>query len=156
MQLLDKLKKVKFNLYNQDVFFNENGDFDSCYGLIMWEKDGNKRRFQRIGTYNILNEEISLGTKNLTWLSTTHNKVRHASNRCLEPFYVKKDIKPHQSNWKETIQKCTVCTISDSRLIALELCRFAKDSFLMRDEIGNLHAAIHTYKLTYGTTHCMV
>lgn len=88
MQLLDKLKKVKFNLYNQDVFFNENGDFDSFYGLIMWERDGNHRRFQRIGMYNILNEEISLGTKNFTWLSTTSNRVRQASNQCLELLYL--------------------------------------------------------------------
>lgn len=83
MQLLEELKKVKFKLDNQNYFFDENGDFVSGYDLIMWERDGNHRRFQRIGKYNVLDKQIKLSIKNFTWLSTANTTVRQHQTHCI-------------------------------------------------------------------------
>lgn len=76
MQLLKELKKVKFKLDNQNFFFDENGDFVNGYDLILWEKDGHHRRFQRIGKYHVLDKQIELNVKDFIWLSTANTTVR--------------------------------------------------------------------------------
>ncbi|TMS12595.1 G-protein coupled receptor family C group 6 member A [Larimichthys crocea] len=79
-KLLKELKKVKFKLDDQTFFFDDHGDFVSGYDLIMWEKDGQHRRFQRIGKYHISDEQIKLDVMNITWLSTTNATI--PQSRC--------------------------------------------------------------------------
>lgn len=82
MQLLKELKMVKFNFDSQTYFFDKNGDFVNGYDLIMWEKDGHHRRFQRIGRYHALDEQIELDVKHFIWLSTANTTVRqHPTHR---------------------------------------------------------------------------
>lgn len=81
LQLLKELKKVKFKYDNYDFFFDKNGDFVNFYDLNMWEKDGHHRRFQRIGRYHVLDQQIE-DLKTFIWLSTDNTTVRqHHTNR---------------------------------------------------------------------------
>lgn len=84
LQLLKELKKVNFELDNQNFLFDEHGDFISGYDLIMWERDGHHRRLKKIGNYNVLDEQIGLVGENFTWLSTTNATVRqhHTHGEC--------------------------------------------------------------------------
>ena len=75
LQLLKELKKVKFKYHNYDFFFDKNGDFVNFYDLNMWEMDGHHRRFQRIGRYHVLDQQIE-DLKNFVWLSTGNTTVR--------------------------------------------------------------------------------
>ncbi|XP_070782144.1 olfactory receptor CB1 [Enoplosus armatus] len=90
-KLLKELKRVRFELDNQNFFFDENGDFVNGYDLIIWGKDGHHRRFQRIGRYHVLDERIELDVKNYIWLSTANNTTPQSrcSERCA-PGWVKK------------------------------------------------------------------
>ncbi|CAJ1077536.1 G-protein coupled receptor family C group 6 member A isoform X1 [Xyrichtys novacula] len=81
-QLLEELKKVKFQLDGQDFFFNENGDFVNGYDLLMWEADRHHREIRMIGKYHIQGEQIKLIMKNLNWVSTVNNTTPWA--RCSE------------------------------------------------------------------------
>ncbi|XP_051265842.1 G-protein coupled receptor family C group 6 member A isoform X2 [Dicentrarchus labrax] len=74
-KVLQELKKVQFEFDNQNFFFDENGDFVSGYDLVMWERDGRYRRFQRIGKYLVLNKQIELEVENFNWLSTANTTI---------------------------------------------------------------------------------
>lgn len=63
-------------LNNQNFSFDENGDFQNGYDLVMWEKYGQHRRFQRIGRYHAVNEQIELDVVKVTWISTGNITVR--------------------------------------------------------------------------------
>lgn len=84
LQLLKELKKIKFEYANHNFFFDENGDFVNGYDLIMWEKDGHYRRFQRIGKYRVLDEQIQLYVNNITWLSTASTTVRQPCTHSIQ------------------------------------------------------------------------
>nr|XP_046229973.1 G-protein coupled receptor family C group 6 member A [Scatophagus argus] len=90
-KLLEELKKVEFNLGNEKFSFDVNGDFVNGYDMIMWERVGNHRRFQRIGKYHVLDKQIELDEGNFTWLSTGNFTIPQSrcSERCT-PGSVKK------------------------------------------------------------------
>ncbi|XP_044026022.1 G-protein coupled receptor family C group 6 member A isoform X2 [Siniperca chuatsi] len=82
-KLLKELRMVKFKFDNQNFSFDKNGDFENGYDLIMWEKDGHHRRFQRIGKYHVLDKQIELDGENVTWLSTANTTT--PLSRCSDP-----------------------------------------------------------------------
>ncbi|XP_034554815.1 G-protein coupled receptor family C group 6 member A isoform X2 [Notolabrus celidotus] len=110
-QLLKELKTVKFQLDNQEFFFDENGDFLNGYDVLMWEEEGNHRRIRRIGKYHIEGERIELLEKNLNWISSTNSTTPRS--RCSEhcaPGSVKKILNV------SCCYNCTLCaegTFSD-------------------------------------------
>lgn len=75
-QLLNELKKVRFDFENQTLFFDQAGDFVTGYDLIRWEVDGNHRRYQKIGKYTVLDEQVKLTVQNATWISTGNTTVK--------------------------------------------------------------------------------
>ncbi|KAI3363653.1 hypothetical protein L3Q82_001190 [Scortum barcoo] len=81
-KLLKEVKMVKFEFDNQNFFFDENGDFVNGYDLIMWEKDGGHRKFQRIGKYHVLDKQIELDAKDFIWFSTVNTTA--PQSRCSE------------------------------------------------------------------------
>ncbi|XP_044185325.1 G-protein coupled receptor family C group 6 member A [Thunnus albacares] len=90
-KLLKELRTIKFKFDHQTYFFDKHGDFVNGYDLIMWEKDGHHRRFQKIGRYHALDEKIELDMKNFSWLSTANTTT--PQSRCSEscaPGSVKK------------------------------------------------------------------
>lgn len=76
LQLLEKLKNVHFSLDNQNFFFDNKGDFENGYDLVIWEKYGQHRQFQKIGRYQALDGEIQFDIVNVTWMSTSNSTVR--------------------------------------------------------------------------------
>ncbi|XP_070843717.1 olfactory receptor CB1 [Chaetodon trifascialis] len=111
-KLLKELKRVKFELDNQNFFFDKNGDFVSGYDLIMWERDSHHRRLKKIGNYNVLDEQIELDVENFTWLSATNTTIPQSrcSERC-PPGSVKKILNV------SCCYNCTLClegTYSDA------------------------------------------
>ncbi|XP_035851124.1 G-protein coupled receptor family C group 6 member A [Sander lucioperca] len=89
-KLLEELKKVKFEYDNQTFFFDPNGDFENLYELIMWKTDGEYRKFQRIGKYNVTYGNVEVKT-DIIWLSTANTTIPQSrcSQRCA-PGSVKK------------------------------------------------------------------
>lgn len=72
-KLLQELKKINFTLDGRQFFFDKSGNFVNGYDLINWVRDGNERRLQTIGNYNLLNiivkerkDDIDWGTSNNT------------------------------------------------------------------------------------------
>ncbi|XP_034017564.1 G-protein coupled receptor family C group 6 member A [Thalassophryne amazonica] len=87
-QLLQELRKVKFELNKETFSFDKDGNFVNGYDLIMWEENVNHRKFQRIGKYSVLKEDIQIEMKEFNWLSTG-NHMSRCSLPC-EPGFVKK------------------------------------------------------------------
>ncbi|KAM8832448.1 olfactory receptor CB1 [Spinachia spinachia] len=81
-RLLEALKKVEFQFQKHYINFDENGDFLSYYNLIMWQRDGNYRRFQNIGKYFVLDAEIKVD-ENIAWFSTANTTIPRY--RCSDP-----------------------------------------------------------------------
>ncbi|XP_010795982.1 olfactory receptor CB1 [Notothenia coriiceps] len=81
-KLLEELKKVQFEFENSSLIFDKNGDFEDCYNLIIWEKDGDHRRFLKIGNYHVLNKQIELEKKDFIWFSTANTTI--PQSRCSE------------------------------------------------------------------------
>ncbi|XP_008275460.1 olfactory receptor CB1 [Stegastes partitus] len=112
-KLLRELKKVQFEFNNQKFFFDEHGDFVNGYDLIRWEKDGRRRRIQKIGIYHILDRKIELDVKETTWLLTdnTSTPQSRCSKSC-SPGWVKKILN------MSCCYNCTECvegTYSDDK-----------------------------------------
>ncbi|KAM9339639.1 olfactory receptor CB1 [Symphorus nematophorus] len=111
-KLLKELKNIKFELDNQNFFFDKNGDFVSGYDLIIWERDGHNRRFQRIGKYRVFDGQIEIDVKNVNWLTATNNT--NPQSRCSDacpPGSVKKILNV------SCCYNCTLCmegTYSDA------------------------------------------
>ncbi|KAL6095564.1 uncharacterized protein ACO6RY_09464 [Pungitius sinensis] len=80
-RLLEVLRNITFEFENYTIKFDENGDLLNFYNLIMWQRDGNSRRFQNIGKYDVLRKEIMV-EKYITWFSTANSTI--PSYRCSE------------------------------------------------------------------------
>ncbi|XP_034006464.1 G-protein coupled receptor family C group 6 member A isoform X2 [Trematomus bernacchii] len=81
-KLLEELKKVQFEFENSSFIFDKNGDFEDCYNLIVWKKDGDHRRFLKIGNYHVLDKQIRLVKKDFIWFSTANTTI--PQSRCSE------------------------------------------------------------------------
>ncbi|XP_056150181.1 G-protein coupled receptor family C group 6 member A [Lampris incognitus] len=90
-KLLEILKNISFNFENQTYSFNEYGDFVSGYDLIFWEKNGDHRSFEKLGSYNASNGQIQLDMNKINWSSTFNDSI--PKSKCSEscgPGTVKK------------------------------------------------------------------
>ncbi|XP_034448694.1 G-protein coupled receptor family C group 6 member A [Hippoglossus hippoglossus] len=81
-ELLRELKEVEFTYDNLNVHFDKNGDSINGYDLVLWERSGQQRRFRKIGTYQVLNEEIEFDGEDFTWYST--GNITAPRSRCSE------------------------------------------------------------------------
>lgn len=81
LQLLRELKKTNFTFDNQFWSFDEYGDFVSGYDLVKWEISGLTRKFQKIGSYSVRDEQVKIDVKDVTWFSTTNTTVRSLTHR---------------------------------------------------------------------------
>ncbi|KAJ4929363.1 hypothetical protein JOQ06_004972 [Pogonophryne albipinna] len=90
-KLLEELKKVQFEFENSSFLFDKNGDFEDSYNLIIWEKDGDHRRFLKIGNYHVLNKQIELEKKDFIWFSTANTTIPQSrcSERCAPGSFMK-------------------------------------------------------------------
>lgn len=64
---------MNFTLDNQTYFFNEAGDFENGYDLIMWKKDGNERAPDVVGKFLTSKNDIDVYEHKISWFN---NKVR--------------------------------------------------------------------------------
>ncbi|KAK5853345.1 hypothetical protein PBY51_007138 [Eleginops maclovinus] len=103
-KLLEELKKVRFEFENSSFFFDKNGDFEHYYNLIIWEKDGDHRRFLEIGNYNVPNKTIEVDVKSFSWFSTANTTIpkSRCSERCA-PGSAKKILNA------SCCHNCTLC-----------------------------------------------
>ncbi|XP_077314480.1 taste receptor type 1 member 1-like [Lithobates pipiens] len=72
-QLLQHVKTVNFTLYNQSIFFDENGDPATGYDIVMWLWDGESPTFSIVGSYSKTAQTLQLNER-LPW-NTKDNKV---------------------------------------------------------------------------------
>ncbi|XP_036418026.1 G-protein coupled receptor family C group 6 member A-like, partial [Colossoma macropomum] len=79
-QLVDILRKVNFTLDSKTYTFNQYGDFENGYDLIMWKKSGDEREPDVVGRFLIKNGEVEIDERKIPW---TNNTV--PLSRCSEP-----------------------------------------------------------------------
>ncbi|KAM5140387.1 taste receptor type 1 member 1-like [Mantella aurantiaca] len=65
-QLLQHVKKVNFTLYNQSIFFDDNGDPAMGYDLVMWSWNGENPTFGVVGSYSKISQRLQLDER-LPW-----------------------------------------------------------------------------------------
>uniref|UniRef100_A0AAR2KUY6 Olfactory receptor C family, b1 n=1 Tax=Pygocentrus nattereri TaxID=42514 RepID=A0AAR2KUY6_PYGNA len=70
-ELLHILRKVNFTLDNQTYKFNENGDFDDGYDIMMWKKNGDERISEVVGKYLIKTGDVEIYKYKIPWTNTT-------------------------------------------------------------------------------------
>ncbi|KAG9347326.1 hypothetical protein JZ751_004893 [Albula glossodonta] len=81
-KLLEELKKVKFELDNRLIYFDESGNSVNGYDLIMWVKAGDKREFRVVGSYEVLKGIVEINEDKLQWMDNNNNTVPRS--RCSE------------------------------------------------------------------------
>ncbi|XP_036418143.1 G-protein coupled receptor family C group 6 member A-like [Colossoma macropomum] len=79
-QLVDILHKVNFTLDNKTYAFNQYGDFENGYDLIMWKKSGDEREPDVVGRFLIENGEVEIDERKIPWANNTV-----PLSRCSEP-----------------------------------------------------------------------
>ena len=70
-QLVDILHKVNFTLDNKTYAFNQYGDFENGYDLIMWKKSGDERVPDVVGRFLIENGEVEVDENKIPWTNST-------------------------------------------------------------------------------------
>ncbi|XP_018432110.1 PREDICTED: taste receptor type 1 member 1 [Nanorana parkeri] len=65
-QLLQKVKKVNFTMYNQTINFDSNGDPATGYDIVMWSWSEDTPTFKLIGSYSKTTQQLQLNDK-LQW-----------------------------------------------------------------------------------------
>ncbi|KAL7888613.1 hypothetical protein AOLI_G00035870 [Acnodon oligacanthus] len=69
--LLHILRKVNFTLDKQTYNFNENGDFDDGYDIMMWKKNGDERISEVVGKFLIKTGDVEIYQYKIPWTNTT-------------------------------------------------------------------------------------
>lgn len=78
-QLVYILHKINFTLDNQSHSFNNDGDFDTGYDLIMWKNSGNRRIPSVVGKFLISKKDVEVYEHSIQW---TNNTVRSNGMLC--------------------------------------------------------------------------
>ncbi|XP_037394099.1 G-protein coupled receptor family C group 6 member A-like isoform X2 [Pygocentrus nattereri] len=70
-ELVNILRTVNFTLDNQTHSFNNNGDFDNGYDVMMWKKIDDEKISELVGKFLIKNGEVDLYEHRIPWTNTT-------------------------------------------------------------------------------------
>lgn len=65
------LHETNFTLDNQTYSFNNDGDFDSGYDLIMWKNASDVRIPNVVGKFHILKNDVEVYEHNIPWSNNT-------------------------------------------------------------------------------------
>ncbi|XP_036418141.1 G-protein coupled receptor family C group 6 member A-like [Colossoma macropomum] len=98
-QLVDVLRKVNFTLDDETYSFNQVGDFENGYDLIMWKESGAERIPDVVGRFLIKNDKVEIDEHKIPW---TNNTVPRS--RCSEP------CPPGTEKNISSISCCYTCT----------------------------------------------
>ncbi|KAL7871369.1 hypothetical protein SRHO_G00063520 [Serrasalmus rhombeus] len=98
-QLVDILHKVNFTLDDETYSFNQVGDFENGYDLIMWKDSGDERIPDSVGRFLIKNDKVEVDEHKIPWANSTVPKSR-CSKPC--PLGTQKNI--------SSISCCYTCT----------------------------------------------
>ncbi|KAL7871378.1 hypothetical protein SRHO_G00063610 [Serrasalmus rhombeus] len=79
-KLVDILRKVNFTLDNQTFSFNENGDFENGYDVMMWKQKGDEKVCEVVGKFFIKNGDVEISEHKIQW---TNSKLPWS--RCSKP-----------------------------------------------------------------------
>ncbi|XP_036418145.1 G-protein coupled receptor family C group 6 member A-like [Colossoma macropomum] len=79
-ELLNILRKVNFTLNNQTYSFNENGEFENGYDVMMWKQNGDEKISEVVGKFLIINGDVTIYEHKIPW---NNNTV--PLSRCSEP-----------------------------------------------------------------------
>uniref|UniRef100_A0AAR2JEJ7 Olfactory receptor C family, b1 n=1 Tax=Pygocentrus nattereri TaxID=42514 RepID=A0AAR2JEJ7_PYGNA len=71
LQLVDILRKVNFTLDNQTFSFNENGDFENGYDVMMWKQKGDEKVCEVVGKFFIKNGDVEISEHKIHWTNST-------------------------------------------------------------------------------------
>ncbi|KAK3542684.1 hypothetical protein QTP86_032715, partial [Hemibagrus guttatus] len=70
-KLVAILRKINFTLDNQSYSFNNDGDFDTGYDLIMWKNSGNGRMPSVVGKFLISKKDVEVYEQSIQWTNNT-------------------------------------------------------------------------------------
>uniref|UniRef100_A0A8C5PCK0 Taste 1 receptor member 1 n=2 Tax=Leptobrachium leishanense TaxID=445787 RepID=A0A8C5PCK0_9ANUR len=81
-QLLEQIKKVNFSLYNQSIYFDENGNPATGYDIVMWDWSTGNASFNIIGTFSKNPVSLEL-KKDVIWFTKDNSiPVSICSEEC--------------------------------------------------------------------------
>ncbi|KAL7888614.1 hypothetical protein AOLI_G00035880 [Acnodon oligacanthus] len=98
-KLVDILRKMNFTLDDETYSFNQVGDFENGYDLIMWKKSGDERIPDSVGRFLIKNDKVEVDDHKIPWTNSTVPK-----SRCSEP------CPPGTEKNISSISCCYTCT----------------------------------------------
>ncbi|XP_072532646.1 G-protein coupled receptor family C group 6 member A-like [Salminus brasiliensis] len=98
-KLVSILRKLTFNLDNETYSFNEYGDFENGYDLIMWKKSDDERLPEVVGRYLIKNGNVEVHEDKIPWSNSSV-----PLSRCSEP------CPPGNEKNISSISCCYTCT----------------------------------------------
>ncbi|XP_062857624.1 G-protein coupled receptor family C group 6 member A-like [Trichomycterus rosablanca] len=70
-KLLSILRQMKFSVDNQTLSFNDKGEFESGYDLVMWKKSGDDRVLDVVGRFLIRNGKVEVNESKIQWSNNT-------------------------------------------------------------------------------------
>ncbi|KAL6486738.1 hypothetical protein MHYP_G00061300 [Metynnis hypsauchen] len=70
-KLVDLLRNLTFTLDNETYSFNQYGDFENGYDLIMWTQSGDERMLDVVGRFLIKSGELEVDEHKLPWPNNT-------------------------------------------------------------------------------------
>lgn len=70
-QLVDTLHEINFSLDNKTYSFNDDGDFDNGYDLIMWKNASDERIPSVVGKFLISIKDVEVYEDNILWSNNT-------------------------------------------------------------------------------------
>ncbi|KAM8927130.1 taste receptor type 1 member 1-like [Pelodytes ibericus] len=73
-QLLEQVKKVNFSLYNQSIYFDENGDPAIGYDIVTWDWIGDTASFPVIGSFSKNLNRLEL-KKTVKWFNSVPESI---------------------------------------------------------------------------------
>lgn len=72
-QLVTIVRELKFTLNNQTYSFNNDGEFENGYDLIMWKNAKDERKPSVVGKFLISTKDVEVYEHNIQW---SNNMVR--------------------------------------------------------------------------------
>ncbi|NWH68844.1 TS1R1 protein, partial [Geococcyx californianus] len=84
-QLLQKIKRVNFTLYNSHISFDANGDIRKGYDIIMWNWSGPSWAFDVIGRFSVDPDTLRIDQARMLWHTKDHQAPTSVCSQPCKP-----------------------------------------------------------------------
>ncbi|XP_050838646.1 taste receptor type 1 member 1 [Serinus canaria] len=96
-QLLQKIRRVNFTLYNSRISFDAHGDIHKGYDIVMWKWLGPKWASDVVGTFRVSPDKLSINPGKILW---------HTEDGQAPSSVCSKACKPGEMRLQQSHHKC--------------------------------------------------